>query len=280
MVIAQLLTVTASELDRKHQDIDARQLRLTDQVSVYAQQGSGWRDEGGLLTDKELLLRLAASSIIHIYGAQPFPLLSRLTRPYVCSFAPPPSRWPWRRHPAPAHVIPPAGREALPEAVDERYFLSAGDVVPDAMIGSYVGRPEVRSVVDRTLPRIGRLRDDVSWRFFEAPPTPSELRSVALWVDAAVTETHTDGFTAEAMAVGLPVVASRIPMNELRLDRGTAGLLVKPGDPNELTHAVLSVLFKPEFINQRMETAHLIASRFRPEHRAAKLRAMYARIIT
>jgi glycosyltransferase involved in cell wall biosynthesis len=46
----------------------------------------------------------------------------------------------------------------------------------------------------------------------------------------------------EALACGLPVVASRIGGLPERIDDGVNGALVAPGNPRELAHAVLSIL--------------------------------------
>ena len=50
----------------------------------------------------------------------------------------------------------------------------------------------------------------------------------------------------EAMAAGLPVVASDIPGYRAVLAEGTAGVLVPPDSPPALEHALFSVLNDPE----------------------------------
>jgi phosphatidylinositol alpha-mannosyltransferase len=51
---------------------------------------------------------------------------------------------------------------------------------------------------------------------------------------------------AEAMAAGLPVVASDIPGYRAVLAEGTAGILTPPDDPAALENALFGVLRNPE----------------------------------
>jgi len=69
---------------------------------------------------------------------------------------------------------------------------------------------------------------------------------------------------AEAQVIGKIVVATRIPINVKRLENGRIGLLVPPGDANELTHAILAALFKSEVVQQKIEAAKLTISKFHP----------------
>ena len=123
--------------------------------------------------------------------------------------------------------------------------------------------------------RIHRFRTDVEWRIFEAEPSPKELAGVDAWVDPAVDEQDFDGFTAEALVVGLPVVATRTAINAARLEQGRTGFLVPPRDPNELTHAILSALFKTEVAQGRQSAARQTVSKFRARQRLRVLMRIY-----
>ena len=64
----------------------------------------------------------------------------------------------------------------------------------------------------------------------------------------AFSTTRDEGFgivLIEAMAAGLPIVASDVPACREVLDGGTAGLLVPPGDPTPLAEAILTLLGDP-----------------------------------
>jgi len=59
----------------------------------------------------------------------------------------------------------------------------------------------------------------------------------------------------EAMAVGLPIVASDVPACREVLDDGRAGLLVEPGDPAAMAAGIEAVLARPIAAQQRAEYA-------------------------
>ena len=69
-------------------------------------------------------------------------------------------------------------------------------------------------------------------------------------VAAAATRQETQALMMEAMAAGVPVVATRIAgIPELVRD-GRSGLLVAPGDVNEMANAVDRLLADPELRNR------------------------------
>ena len=136
------------------------------------------------------------------------------------------------------------------------------------------------SNVERTLSRIHRFRDDVTWNVYDHVPTPEDLLEVDAWVDPAADDSDLDGFVAEALVVGLPVVATRTALNTIRLERGRTGLLVPVNDPNELTHAILAMLFKSEVAQNKTEAARQTASKFRARQRMRVLVHMYETLIS
>ena len=136
-------------------------------------------------------------------------------------------------------------------------------------------RDGVRPLIEQTMHRLDRTRDDVRWQLFEAPPAPVDLTGVDIWVDPAVEESDYDGFVAEALVAGLPVVATRTAINTQRLEKGRTGLLVPPGDANEMTHAILSALFRPEVASNKVAAARQTASRFRARQRLRVLMHLY-----
>jgi hypothetical protein len=169
----------------------------------------------------------------------------------------------------------------VPEAVEDAYFAALRPTTHDPLstLGSF-SRPSVTPVIEQTMARIHRFREDVQWRLFSQRPTPEEIASVDVWVDPAVEEDDYDGFVAEAMAVGVIAVAARTPVNEQRCEKGRTGFLVPPCDPNELTHAILAALFKPEVARARPEAARQTVSKYRSRHRLRVLTQMYEHLIT
>ena len=55
----------------------------------------------------------------------------------------------------------------------------------------------------------------------------------------------------------------------------SAGILVKAGDPNELTHAVARALFRPETTESLRQTAREVAHEYDVSNRWNRLWALY-----
>jgi glycosyl transferase family 1 len=214
------------------------------------------------------------ADVAHVYGPQRLPAsaVATLRLPYVASSEPVGRVW-FRKPPSPAYVLSPL---ESPEPVDDKFFdpeiRDPGSEI--RILGSFA-RPAITSIVERTLARIKRFREDVDWRLFEREPTPADLAGVDAWVDPAVSEDDLDGFAAEALVAGKVVVASRITINVHRLEKGRTGFLVPLRDPNELTHAILAALFKPEVARTKIEAARQTAGRFRPRQRLRLLERIY-----
>jgi phosphatidylinositol alpha 1,6-mannosyltransferase len=163
----------------------------------------------------------------------------------------------------------------IPEAVEEQYFA------PSASTGHGVGvfvRSSIRGIVEQIRARVQRTRDDVVWHLFDRPPSPDDLAQVAVWLDPAVADDDFDGFVAESLAMGRLVVASRTPINVQRLEKGRTGFLVPPRDANEVTHAILAALFKPEVGTPRSDAARQTVSKYRPRLRVRALSDLYERL--
>ena len=125
----------------------------------------------------------------------------------------------------------------------------------------------INRLIQQTIPRLHRTRDDIEWLLLDRVPGPDDFAPFDAWVDPAIDANDFDGFVAEALVCGKVVVASRTPINVKRLEEGRNGLLVPPGDGNELTHAILAALFKPEVAQQKIEAAQQTISKFHPRQR-------------
>jgi glycosyltransferase involved in cell wall biosynthesis len=270
MRIAQVVLPGASHYDRKSQRIDAglpghEVVRTDDARGFDVAHWYGPAQAGAPVPPQD-----KAAGWAPVGRQAPWPVV-------VASFRIE-RRW-WQRRVEPRVLVSPLEGEGvtqLPEAVDDAYFdLPAA---ANGVIGCFL-RPSVRELLDLTLHRLDRVRDDIVWHFFEAPPTPEELAAVMGWVDPATAPDDYDGFTAEALAAGRIVVASRTPINDWRCEKGRTGLLVPPGDPNELTHAILSALFKPERGQQRVTAARQTSSKFRPRQRYRALARLYETLL-
>lgn len=180
----------------------------------------------------------------------------------------------------------------LPEAVEEEYFdiarpsaaalegggpaLPAGEAARRYTIGSF-RRRSIVPMVEQTMLRLHRTREDIEWLLIDQRPAPADFAQFDVWVDPAAGEDDLDGFVAEAQVVGKIVVAARTAVNIKRLEKGRTGLLVAPGDANELTHAILTALFKPEVAQQKIEAAKQTISKFHPRQRLRALAPLLTR---
>jgi hypothetical protein len=272
MRIVQLLLDSASQYERKSQRVDFAALK--DEHDV-------------LVADAETFQPLGAD-VVHVYASAPLPpkLFRGLGVPYVSSAGMAGTRspldWLLRRRPdEPAVVVSPLANDEsglVPEAVEDGYWERKDTPISSKdgrkRIGSY-GRPSVRRSVEQTVARLHRFRDDVDWLITSDPPSPEVLSGVDLWVDPAVDDDDLDGFAAEALVVGTTVVATRTPIGKVRLEQGRTGLLVPPSDPNEMTHAILTTLFKSEGAESRNNAARQTASKYRARHRRRVLSRIY-----
>jgi hypothetical protein len=168
------------------------------------------------------------------------------------------------------------GRVVLPEAVDDAFFdLQQTQKSRDVRIVGSVAREPLHDLVERTIARIHRFRDDIDWHLFSHDPSPAEMADVDAWIDPAIAAEDYDGYVAEALVLGLPVVASRTPINVQRCEHGRTGLLVPVNDPNELVHAILAALFKSEVVEPKKTAARQTASKFRKRQRLRVLAQLY-----
>ncbi len=84
---------------------------------------------------------------------------------------------------------------------------------------------------------------------------------------------------AEAMAAGLPTVATRIGGCREVVRDGVSGLLVPPGEPEALTNALLSLLTPNGSESQRTamgrEGCRIVEAEFTRERQIERLLALY-----
>ena len=275
MRIAQIILPTASEYERKSQRADQAALGEHHEVVVIPVEE----------------IATSGAHVAHVYATGELPRgpFRNFPLPYVSSADFTKTRWSFRKPREPGYVVSPISEKGgegrcqpLAESVADAYFAVSPAIraaEETRTVGSFA-RPGVRNMVDQTLARIHRFREDVSWVVFDQVPAPEDLAGVDVWADPAVDENDFDGFVAEALVVGLPVVASRTAINVGRLERGRTGFLVPPRDPNEMTHAILTALFKREAAEGRQLAARQTASKFRARQRIRVLTHMYETLIS
>lgn len=273
-MIAQLLVEGAGFYEQKCQRLDAITLGEPP-VITYTTAGERLLNSSPQTRD-EIRRSLQRSGVhaLHVYAPKHFrsAAVSELFLPYVSRFDPAPGGL-FRR------TSKPARHDRLPEAVENEIFdwplPPKTDRSTRRVIGSLHRSARGLEQTELTFSRLSRFRDDLDWNVFDAPPQFDEMREIDLWADVAVDEDDYDGWTAEAMVVGVPVVATRTAKNAERLLQGKCGTLVRMSDPNELAHAIVNVLFKEEIREPKREAAREESDRFHAEHRARALRALH-----
>ena len=112
------------------------------------------------------------------------------------------------------------------------------------------------------------------------PDVPALLAAMDCFVLAS---TRTEGVPQsllQAMAAGVPVVASAVGGIPEVIAPGETGLLVTPGDPEALAAGIAAVLDAPEPARRRAEAARaLCAARFSHEASIARLLALYDEVL-
>lgn len=108
----------------------------------------------------------------------------------------------------------------------------------------------------------------------------SDSASVLKALDAYVLSSTTEGFSiacCEAMAAGIPIVATRSGGPEQILDDGNCGILVSPGDPNELAEGLV-LLANSRTERQRVTSAAI--TRVKANYSASRMIDAYAALIS
>jgi phosphatidyl-myo-inositol alpha-mannosyltransferase len=148
----------------------------------------------------------------------------------------------------------------LASDLDEVWLVVAGD-----------GRD--RDAVD-LLPGLARERVLMLGRVEHADLPPLHAAS-DVFVSPAVGQESFGIVLVEAMAAGLPVVASDIEGYREIVRRGIEGLLVPPGDPAALAGAIRRVLGEPALARRLSEAGRARAGQFSWETVAARIEHVY-----
>jgi glycosyltransferase involved in cell wall biosynthesis len=188
-------------------------------------------------------------------------------------------------HPARVFYVPNGPDESLrarpEEAARRRAQVRAGLGVGNAPLAIYVGHiphgndlDQALDAVERVLPRVPDLRLAIlgtgdGLPALKADITRRRLERVVIltgWVDhslapdyvaaadlaiypyrdSLINRSKCSAKIIEYMAMGLPVVATRVGQNVEYIEQGTSGLLAEPGDADSFAQMMLAVLFDPQ----------------------------------
>ena len=113
---------------------------------------------------------------------------------------------------------------------------------------------------------------------------PDDLREAYQSASVFVFPTFNDGFgmvLLEAMASGLPVVATRVGGNPVLVEDEMTGLLVRPGDPDALAKAIIRLVEDPMLARRLGASAYdVVRSRFGVDRMLSRVQALYERALS
>ncbi|MDZ7651165.1 MAG: glycosyltransferase [Burkholderiaceae bacterium] len=142
-----------------------------------------------------------------------------------------------------------------------------------AIVGDGPQRAEVEAVIAATGMEpyvwLAGARDDI----------PSVVRGLDIFALPSLAEGISNTIL-EAMACGLPVVATRVGGNPDLVHDGQTGLLVPPADPRALGEALLALLHEPAARRRLGQTARTVCERsFSLERMVADYAAVYDQLL-
>jgi len=154
-------------------------------------------------------------------------------------------------------------------------LLKAWRLLPDrgGLALTLVGEGEQRQDLEAYVAREG-LAGEVTFAGWQSD-IPAALRCADLYVQPSLNEGLPNS-VLEAMAAGLPVVATRISGNEDLVTEGVNGYLCTAGDPAELAAAMSRALANRHALGAMGERSRLrIEARYGAEQVLSRLEAVY-----
>jgi glycosyltransferase involved in cell wall biosynthesis len=141
------------------------------------------------------------------------------------------------------------------------------------------GSGELRSQLEELTGQLGLTRSVSFLGAIEHRQVPELLRNVDIFVMPSIREEF--GVAAvEAQAMEIPVISTRVGgVPEVVLD-GETGILVEPGDSEQLAQAILALIENPALRRQmgKRGREHVLAN-YRWEDNAALMENLYQRIV-
>ena len=198
--------------------------------------------------------------------------------------------------------LDPARVAVLPNGVHHSFFCAGRRLLPEKPRLLFVGRLSVQ----KNIPLLLHALDGVSERFettlvgdgdqgrelratadrlrlrnvrFHGRADGAELRALYAGADVFVLPSEREGMPLvllEALAAGLPIVATDIPGNRDVVLPGRTGLLVPPSDPARLRQALLEVTGDTRRYQRMSEAARASAARYCWASVGAEFERLYA----
>lgn len=185
-----------------------------------------------------------------------------------------------------ARLTPQKGIETFLEAAavvnrdfPEARFVIVGDLYGGADNGEFEREGGYMRTLQSLAVRLG-IGDRVIFTGFRSD-IPELLSQTTVSVLPSLSGEGLPNALMESMAAGVPVVATRVGGSaEVVGEDGAAGLMVPPGDPRELSAAILTVLENPALARRLGEAARRrMHERFSLEYMVRQTENLYARML-
>lgn len=210
-----------------------------------------------------------------------------------------------RRATASKYAVDPARISVIPNGVDDTFFYADQRLVHARPRLLFVGRLTIQKnlllllralggvseLFETTLVGEGELEgqlrravDDLQLQNvrFHGRADAAELRQLYQKADVFVLPSEREGMPLvllEAMAMGLPIIATDIPGNHNIVVHGRNGLLVPCGNPSALRQALFSVTADPDAYRSMSDTCRRLANNYSWRAVGAEFERVYATAI-
>jgi glycosyltransferase involved in cell wall biosynthesis len=164
-------------------------------------------------------------------------------------------------------------RKAVPAAVEAVRLLRENGMSVHLSIAGRIGNSNSRAPIESLIRTLG-LEEHVT-----VLGPRNDIPELMGTSDLVIHTSLSEGFgnvLIEAMAAGVPVIASDIPACREVLDDGRAGILVPPGDPGGLAAAIERILGSDA---ERARMAEAGRERVRAEFDSSHMAAGYSRLL-
>lgn len=171
-----------------------------------------------------------------------------------------------------ARLIPSKGHDVLLGAIGE-----VATVRPDIKL-IVIGEGTERSKLERMAYDLNLHQKVVFLGFRSQPEVTGLLAAIDIFVQASREEGH-PGAVLQALACGVPVVATDVGGTRELIEDGTSGLLVPQDDPLQLSEAILRLLASTDMRQAFSQRGQKVAERFDWDKLAPIRDAFYLRLL-
>ena len=182
-------------------------------------------------------------------------------------------------YPTPEEALSPRKRQLL--FVSTNFYQKGGDIILEALPLLKDIFPGIRLIIagGKLPPEV--ILDDPAVEYVGVLPM-NELRRYYLESELLLHPARYDAFPnvlKEAVACGLPVIATACCGMPEILDHGRAGLLMRDLSQKELVSQVVGLLRDPQLYRQIQERCLIVRERFRPEFVGSQFKRLFKSLL-